>query len=113
VPDAAGECDGVDSLDRHGGIEQRAFPSARPAAANVRGCDRGLIEQHDGRARAELVVVGMPDADAGNIGDEISCQSQASNGRGTNHSRSTADHISASSIRSACARAPRHASRLR
>ena len=72
---AAGKRNGVDALDRHRRIEQRAFARARSAAANVGGRNRGLIEQDDGRAGAELGIVGMADADAGNVGDEISSQS--------------------------------------
>ena len=68
---AAGKRDGVDPLDRHRGIEQRALARAGPAAAKVGGRDRGLVEHHRGDARAELWVVGMPDADARDIGDEI------------------------------------------
>ena len=74
---AAGQRDGVDALDRHRRIEQRAFARARSAAANVGRRDRGLVEQHDGRARAELGIVGMADADAGNVGDEISSQASS------------------------------------
>ena len=77
-----------------GRIEQRALARARTAAAKVRRGDRGLIEQHDRRARAELWVVGMADADAGNIGDEISSQSGLQ-GLSPNHIRSSADHITA------------------
>ena len=47
---AAGQRDGVDPLDRHGRIEQRAFARAGSAAANVGGSNRGLVEQDDGRA---------------------------------------------------------------
>ena len=77
---AAGQRDGVDALDRHRRIEQRAFARAGSAAANVGGGNRGLIEQHDRRAGAELGIVGMADADAGNVGDEISSQAQVSKG---------------------------------
>ena len=46
-------------------------------------------------ARAEPRIVGMADAHAGDIGDEISRQAGLQGGRG-NHIRSPADHISAS-----------------
>ena len=47
---AAGERDGVDPLDRHGRIEQRAFARAGSAAANVGGGNRGLVKQDHRRA---------------------------------------------------------------
>ena len=47
-------------------------------------------------SKADLRVVGMADADACDIGDEIARHNGLQAGRGSDHSRSTADHISGS-----------------
>ena len=68
---AAGERDGVDRLDGAFGLEQRVLAGAGPAAAHVDRGDRGRIENDRGDAGGERRVVGVADANAGNIGEEI------------------------------------------
>ena len=59
------------ALDRAGGIEQRVLARAGPAAAHVDRGDRRAIEDDRGDAGGELRVIGMADADAGDIGEEV------------------------------------------
>ncbi len=68
---AARERDGVDPIHRISEVEQRALAGAGPAAAHVdrRHC-RG-IEDHRGDTGRQRGVIGVTDADAGNIGQEI------------------------------------------
>ena len=68
---AAGERDGVDRLDGAFGLEEAVLAGAGPAAAHVDRGDRGGVENDRGDAGSERCVVGVADANAGNVGDEI------------------------------------------
>ena len=68
---AAGERDGVDPLHGVGEIEQRAFACTGPAAAHVDRRHGGFVENHRGDAGRQRGVVGMTDADARDIGEEV------------------------------------------
>ena len=61
----------VDALDRAVRLEQVGFARARGAAAHVDRRDRWLVEQDGGHPGGETGIVGVPDADAGHVGDEI------------------------------------------
>ena len=52
-------------------IEQRAFAGAGTAAAHVHRRDRRRVEDDSGDAGSQRRVVGMADANAGNVGEEI------------------------------------------
>src|SRR5260370_575981 len=65
----AAEHDGIDAFHHIGGIEQCALARAGRATADIDRGDGGLVE-HDGRdAGSEPRVIGVADADAGNIGE--------------------------------------------
>ena len=54
-----------------GEVEQRALAGAGTAAAHVDRRYRGLVEHHRGDAGCQRRVIGVADADAGDIGEEI------------------------------------------
>ncbi len=58
-------------LDGAFGLEQAVLAGAGPAAAHVDRGDRRRIENDRGDAGGEGCVVGVADADAGYVGDEI------------------------------------------
>ena len=68
---AACQRDPVDLLHRGDGIEQRPLAGAGAAAAHVHRGDRGVVEDHRGDAGAERGIVGVADADAGNISQKV------------------------------------------
>ena len=68
---AAGERDGVDPLHGVGEVEQRAFAGAGPAAAHVDRRHRRPVENDRRDAGGERRVIGVTDADAGDIGEKI------------------------------------------
>ena len=61
----------VDPLHRIGEVEQRTLARAGTAAAHVDRRHRRPVENDRGNAGRECCVIGMTDADAGNIGEEI------------------------------------------
>ncbi len=61
----------VDLLHGVGEVEQRAFAGAGAAAAHVDRRHRRLVEHDRGDAGRQRGIVGVTDADAGNIGEEI------------------------------------------
>jgi hypothetical protein len=68
---AAGQHEGVDAFHRQRRIEQGGLARAGAAAAHIDAGDRRIVEQHDGRARAQFAIGGMTDADSLNVCDEI------------------------------------------
>ena len=68
---AARQREGIDPLHRVGEIEQRALAGAGAAAAHVDRRHRRRIENHRGDAGCKRRVVGMTDANARYIGEEI------------------------------------------
>jgi hypothetical protein len=77
---AAGECNAVDRLDGAFGLEGGVLAGTRASAAHVNGRNGGRIKKDRGDAGGEGRVVGMADANAGNIGEEI-FQSAGPSGR--------------------------------
>ena len=61
----------VDRLDGAFGLEERLLAGTGAAAAHVDGRNRGRIKNDRGDAGGEGGVVGVADANAGNIGEEI------------------------------------------
>ncbi len=68
---AAGQRDGVNPLHGVGDVEQRALAGARAAAAYIDRCYDRRIEHHRRDAGRQRRIVGVADADAGNIGEQI------------------------------------------
>ncbi|MGY4338570.1 hypothetical protein ACVWW3_003476 [Bradyrhizobium sp. LM2.9] len=68
---AAGQRDRIDPFLRAGKIEQGILAGTRSAAADVDRRDRRLVEDDRGRARGEFRILGMADADAGDIGEKV------------------------------------------
>src|SRR5205807_4109759 len=68
---AAAKHDRIDALHRIGGIEQRALARPGPATADIDRSYRGLVEDDRGDAGSKAGVIGVADANAGNIGEEI------------------------------------------
>src|SRR5262249_11227749 len=68
---AAGKRKAVHGLHGALGSERRLLTRARPAAAYVNGCNRRLVEQDRGDAGSEPRIVGVADADTGNIGEKV------------------------------------------
>jgi hypothetical protein len=68
---AARQRDAVDLLHRGDRIEQRPLAGAGTAAAHVHRGGRGVVEDHRGDAGAEPGVVGVADADAGNVSKKV------------------------------------------
>ncbi|MEY9228984.1 hypothetical protein ABIF78_001307 [Bradyrhizobium japonicum] len=68
---AAGQRNRIDALDRAGKVEQRILARAGPAAAHVDRRDRRGIEDDRRRAGGDFRILGMADADAGDIGKQI------------------------------------------
>ena len=69
---AARQRDAVDLLHGVFEVEHRAFANAGTAAADVDRRHRGPVENDGGDAGRQRPVIGVADADAGNIGQEIS-----------------------------------------
>src|SRR5207253_2636817 len=68
---AAAERNRIDTFHGIGRIEQRAFARAGPAAAHIDRGDRRSVEYDRSDTGSKLRVIGVADADAGNIGEEI------------------------------------------
>ena len=68
---AARQGDAVDGFDRAFKTEQGFLANAGSAAAHIDRSDRGRIENDGGDAGGEGGVVGMTDADTGDIGEEV------------------------------------------
>ena len=68
---AAGEDDRVDPLDRLLGREQVGLARPGRAAHHVDRGDRRLIADDDGHARLDPRIVGIADAEAGDVGEEV------------------------------------------
>lgn len=68
---AARQRDRVDAFDGIGEIEQCVLARAGAATADVDRRDRGGIENDRGRAGGDFGILGMADADAGDVGQQI------------------------------------------
>ena len=67
----AGKRDAHRSLHHVDGIEQRSLADAGAAAAHVHRGDRGPVENHRGDAGGQRGIIGMADANAGDIREQI------------------------------------------
>jgi L-aminopeptidase/D-esterase-like protein len=61
----------VNAIDGAGEFEQRVFARAGSAAANIDGRNRVGVEDDRGRASGDFRILGMADADAGDIGEKV------------------------------------------
>ena len=68
---AACQRDRINALNRHGGIEQGGFARSGTAASQVGGGSRRLREHDGGDAGTQALVVGMADAYARHVGNEV------------------------------------------
>ena len=68
---AAGERDRIDRLDGGVGLQQGVLARAGPAAAHVDRRHRRLVEDDRGDTRRQPGVIGVADADAGDIGEQV------------------------------------------
>jgi hypothetical protein len=67
----AREHEGIDPLHGVGKVEQRALADTGAAAAHIDRRHRRSVENHRRGARRRFLVVGVTDADAGYVGEEV------------------------------------------
>ena len=68
---AARESETVDRLHRVAGLQQRCVARSGAAAAKIDRGNRGVVEDDGRDARGKGGVIGMADADACDIGQEV------------------------------------------
>ena len=68
---ATGKGNAIDRLKGAFGLEQGLLAGAGPAAAHVDRCDGGRVEQDRGDAGGDRGILGVADANAGNIGEQV------------------------------------------